>query len=133
MTSLGGLMKASVDVANLIGPNLVMCEDASKGENKTTAAALGRPMGQTMSCCTSLWGGAWGIEFDWKYSYESFVIETFIHLCSLGSWTSPLARAVVMGLLTLSTVALYICHHCQHELPDMVSQTFPYLFLIPML
>lgn len=40
-------MKASVDVANLIGPNLVMCQDASKGENKTTAAALVRAMGQT--------------------------------------------------------------------------------------
>lgn len=40
--------------------------------------------------------------------YEAFVMETFIHLCSLGSWTALLARAVVTGLLALSTLALYV-------------------------
>lgn len=40
--------------------------------------------------------------------YMAFVMETFVHLCSLGSWTALLARAVVTGLLALSTLALYV-------------------------
>ncbi|CAD7692781.1 unnamed protein product [Nyctereutes procyonoides] len=40
--------------------------------------------------------------------YKAFVMETFVHLCSLGSWTALLARAVVTGLLALSTLALYV-------------------------
>ena len=34
--------------------------------------------------------------------------RTFVHLCSLGSWTALLARALVTGLLALSTLALYV-------------------------
>lgn len=37
-----------------------------------------------------------------------FPHRTFVHLCSLGSWTALLARAVVTGLLALSTLALYV-------------------------
>uniref|UniRef100_A0A9L0SHB5 BOS complex subunit TMEM147 n=1 Tax=Equus caballus TaxID=9796 RepID=A0A9L0SHB5_HORSE len=40
--------------------------------------------------------------------YKAFVMETFVHICSLGSWTALLARAVVTGLLALSTLALYV-------------------------
>ena len=36
--------------------------------------------------------------------YKAFVMETFVLLCSLGSWTVLL----VTGLLALSTSALYI-------------------------
>lgn len=38
----------------------------------------------------------------------TFSCRTFVHLCSLGSWTALLARAVVTGLLALSTLALYV-------------------------
>ena len=37
-----------------------------------------------------------------------FPHRTFVHLCSLGSWTALLARVLVTGLLALSTSALYI-------------------------
>lgn len=39
--------------------------------------------------------------------YEALVRETFIPLCSLGSWTA-LSRAVVTGLLALSTLVLHV-------------------------
>lgn len=38
----------------------------------------------------------------------TFPHRTFVHLFSLGSWTALLARAVVTGLLALSTLALYV-------------------------
>ena len=38
--------------------------------------------------------------------YKAFAMETFIHLCSLGSWTALLARVLVTGLLALSSSAL---------------------------
>uniref|UniRef100_A0A5F8A3Q0 BOS complex subunit TMEM147 n=1 Tax=Macaca mulatta TaxID=9544 RepID=A0A5F8A3Q0_MACMU len=150
---IGEFMKASVDVADLIGLNLVMSRNAGKGEYKIMVAALGWATAELiMSRCIPLWVGARGIEFDWKYIqmsidsnislvhyivasaqvwmitrydlyhtfrpavlllmflsvYKAFVMETFVHLCSLGSWTALLARAVVTGLLALSTLALYV-------------------------
>lgn len=38
--------------------------------------------------------------------YKACVTETFIHICSLGSRTALLSRAVMTGLLALSTLAL---------------------------
>lgn len=150
---IGEFMKASVDVADLIGLNLVMSRNAGKGEYKIMVAALGWATAELiMSRCIPLWVGARGIEFDWKYIqmsidsnislvhyivasaqvwmitrydlyhtfrpavlllmflsvYKAFVMETFVHLFSLGSWTALLARAVVTGLLALSTLALYV-------------------------
>lgn len=57
-----------------------------------------------------------GLEAESKWvgflSSPSFIVmfphRTFVHLCSLGSWTALLARAVVTGLLALSTLALYV-------------------------
>lgn len=45
--------------------------------------------------------------------YEAFIMEIFIHLCSLGNWT-----------------AMYgpVCHRCQHALLGLVSQTFTHPF-----
>ncbi|XP_021022312.1 transmembrane protein 147 [Mus caroli] len=150
---IGEFMKASVDVADLIGLNLVMSRNAGKGEYKIMVAALGWATAELiMSRCIPLWVGARGIEFDWKYIqmsidsnislvhyivasaqvwmitrydlyhtfrpavlllmflsvYKAFVMETFVHLFSLGSWTALLARAVATGLLALSTLALYV-------------------------
>nr|CAI9689175.1 unnamed protein product [Rangifer tarandus platyrhynchus] len=81
-----------------------------------------------MSRGIPLWIGAWGHWFDWKYiqmsidsnislvhhivaSAQAFAIETFVHLCSLGSWTALLARVLVTGLLALSSSALYVNVH----------------------
>lgn len=53
-------------------------------------------------------GSKWG----WIIYSPSLIVlfphRTFVHLCSLGSWTALLARAVVTGLLALSTLALCV-------------------------
>lgn len=80
---IGEFMKASVDVADLIGLNLVMSRNAGKGEYKIMVAALGWATAELiMSRCIPLWVGARGIEFDWKYIQMS--IDSNISLvCSL--------------------------------------------------
>ena len=57
----GEFMKASVDVADLIGLNLVMSRNAGKGEYKIMVAALGWATTEIiMSHGIPFWVGAWG-------------------------------------------------------------------------
>ncbi|MBZ3885130.1 Transmembrane protein 147 [Sciurus carolinensis] len=115
-------MKANVDVADLIGLNLVMSRNAGKEQDHGCCLGLGHSRAHYIPR-TPLRVGARGREFDWKciqmsvdscislsipWCPQAFVMETFVHLCSLGSWTALLARAVVTGLLALSTLALYV-------------------------
>ncbi|TFJ96225.1 3-hydroxybutyryl-CoA dehydrogenase [Platysternon megacephalum] len=61
-------MKATVDLADLVGLHLVMSRNAGKGEYKIMVAAMGWATAElVMSRCIPLWVGARGIEFDWKY------------------------------------------------------------------
>lgn len=53
-------------------------------------------------------GFKWGCVFSLLFLIVMFPHRTFVHLFSLGSWTALLARAVVTGLLALSTLALYV-------------------------
>ena len=53
-------------------------------------------------------GSKWGWVIYSPFLIVMFPYRTFVHLCSLGSWTALLARAVVTGLLALSTLALYV-------------------------
>lgn len=50
--------------------------------------------------------------------YEAFIMEIFVHLCSLGNWT-----------------AMYgpVCHRCQHAFLGLVSHTFIHPFPAPRL
>ncbi|KAF5912686.1 hypothetical protein HPG69_007675 [Diceros bicornis minor] len=169
---IGEFMKARADVADLIGLNLLMSQNAGNEEYKIMVVVLGWATTELiMSRCIPLWVGALGIEFDWKYIqmsidsntslvyyviasaqvwmitrydlyhtfwpavpllmflsiYKAFVMETFVHLCSLGSWTALLARVVVTGLLALSTLALYVAVvnvHSETWCPRH-SHTFP--------
>uniref|UniRef100_A0A673J9Z9 BOS complex subunit TMEM147 n=1 Tax=Sinocyclocheilus rhinocerous TaxID=307959 RepID=A0A673J9Z9_9TELE len=66
-------MKATVDLADLLGLHLVMSRNAGKGEYKIMVAAMGWATAELiMSRCIPLWVGARGIEFDWKYIQMSF-------------------------------------------------------------
>uniref|UniRef100_A0A3B4DD17 BOS complex subunit TMEM147 n=1 Tax=Pygocentrus nattereri TaxID=42514 RepID=A0A3B4DD17_PYGNA len=66
-------MKATVDMADLLGLHLVMSRNAGKGEYKIMVAAMGWATAElVMSRCIPLWVGARGIEFDWKYIQMSF-------------------------------------------------------------
>ncbi|XP_072836457.2 BOS complex subunit TMEM147 isoform X2 [Pogona vitticeps] len=146
-------MKATVDLADLVGLHLVMSRNAGKGEYKIMVAAMGWATAELiMSRCIPLWVGARGIEFDWKYIqmsidsnislvhyiamaalvwmftrydlpkhyrlpltfllgvsvYKAFFMESFVHIFFLGSWTALLVKAVITGLLSLSSLTLFV-------------------------
>ncbi|XP_032651250.1 BOS complex subunit TMEM147 isoform X2 [Chelonoidis abingdonii] len=76
---VGEFMKATVDLADLVGLHLVMSRNAGKGEYKIMVAAMGWATAElVMSRCIPLWVGARGIEFDWKYIQMS--IDSNINL-----------------------------------------------------
>ncbi|XP_030067975.1 BOS complex subunit TMEM147 isoform X3 [Microcaecilia unicolor] len=150
---VGEFMKATVDLADLVGLHLVMSRNAGKGEYKIMVAATGWATAElVMSRCIPLWVGARGIEFDWKYIqmsidsnislvhyivmaalvwmftrydlpkhyrlpvtfllglsiYKTFLMESFGHLFLLGSWTALLVKALLTGLLSLSSLTLFV-------------------------
>ncbi|KAB0362036.1 hypothetical protein FD754_006192 [Muntiacus muntjak] len=114
---------ASVDVADLIGLNLVMSRNAGKGEYKIMVAALdwataelimtrGMPLWMSTDSNISLVHYIVASAQVWMITrYDLPLPWTFIHLCSLGSWTTLLTRVLVMGLLALSSSALYVNVH----------------------
>ncbi|XP_029432202.1 transmembrane protein 147 isoform X2 [Rhinatrema bivittatum] len=150
---VGEFMKATVDLADLVGLHLVMSRNAGKGEYKIMVAATGWATAElVMSRCIPLWVGARGIEFDWKYIqmsidsnislvhyivmaalvwmftrydlpkhhrlpvtfllglsvYKAFLMESLGHLFRLGSWTALLVKALLTGLLSLSSLTLFV-------------------------
>ncbi|CAB3361269.1 Hypothetical predicted protein [Cloeon dipterum] len=61
-------LKASVDLADLAGLYLVLAKIPGKGHNKILTAAVGWGGAEMiLSHVYSLWFGARGAEFDWKY------------------------------------------------------------------
>ncbi|XP_069802532.1 BOS complex subunit TMEM147 [Dendropsophus ebraccatus] len=150
---IGEFMKATVDLADLLGLHLVMSRNAGKGEYKIMVAAMGWATAElVMSRCLPLWVGARGIEFDWKYiqmsidsnislvhymavaalvwmwtrydlpahfrlpvtvllglsMYKAFLMDCFVHIFLLGSWTALLLKAVTTGVLSLSCLTLFV-------------------------
>ncbi|XP_073426491.1 BOS complex subunit TMEM147 isoform X2 [Dendrobates tinctorius] len=150
---IGEFMKATVDLADLLGLHLVMSRNAGKGEYKIMVAAMGWATAElVMSRCLPLWVGARGIEFDWKYiqmsidsnislvhymavaalvwmwtrydlpahfrlpvtvllglsMYKAFLLDCFVHIFLLGSWTALLLKAVTTGVLSLSCLTLFV-------------------------
>uniref|UniRef100_A0A803K449 BOS complex subunit TMEM147 n=1 Tax=Xenopus tropicalis TaxID=8364 RepID=A0A803K449_XENTR len=146
-------MKATVDLADLLGLHLVMSRNAGKGEYKIMVAAMGWATAElVMSRCLPLWVGARGIEFDWKYiqmsidsnislvhymavaalvwmwtrydlpthyrlpvtvllglsMYKAFLMDCFVHIFIMGSWTALLLKAVITGVLSLSCLTLFV-------------------------
>ncbi|TMS10557.1 Transmembrane protein 147 [Larimichthys crocea] len=79
---VGEFMKATVDLADLLGLHLVMSRNAGKGEYKIMVAAMGWATAElVMSRCLPLWVGARGIEFDWKYIQMSFDSNISLVVC----------------------------------------------------
>ncbi|KAG2470695.1 G3P2 dehydrogenase, partial [Polypterus senegalus] len=81
---VGEFMKATVDLADLLGLHLVMSRNAGKGEYKIMVAAMG-------------WATA-----------ELIMSRLFVHVFVLGSWTALLVKAVLTGSISLCSLFLYI-------------------------
>ncbi|EEC08379.1 membrane protein, putative [Ixodes scapularis] len=70
---LGEFLKATVDLADLVGIHVVMTKVAGKGETKFLVAGLGWASAELlMTRFVPLWVGARGMEFDWRYVQLSF-------------------------------------------------------------
>ncbi|CAN7950305.1 unnamed protein product, partial [Ixodes pacificus] len=66
-------LKATVDLADLVGIHVVMTKVAGKGETKFLVAGLGWASAELlMTRFVPLWVGARGMEFDWRYVQLSF-------------------------------------------------------------
>lgn len=70
---VGEILKATIDLADLVGLHLVMTKIVGKGEIKFLVAGIGWATAELLlTRCVPLWVGARGLEFDWKYIQLSF-------------------------------------------------------------
>merc|ERR1712113_37371 len=66
-------LRATVDMADLVGIYLVMSRVSGKGSVKVLIAGLGWASAQlVLTRLVFLWVGARGVEFDWRYIQKSF-------------------------------------------------------------
>ncbi len=88
-------MKATVDLADLLGIYLIMQRVSGKGMVKVMVAGLGWAFAELLfTRVIALWVGARGIEFDWRYMQKS--LDANISL------VSTTATAYFKGSFTLS-------------------------------
>merc|ERR1711872_833388 len=66
-------LRATVDMADLVGIYLVMSRVSGKGSVKVLIAGLGWAFAElVLTRLVFLWVGARGVEFDWRYIQKSF-------------------------------------------------------------
>merc|ERR1719195_1636195 len=83
---LNDFLRATVDIADLVGIYLVMSRVAGKGSVKVLVAGLGWGFAElVLTRLVFLWVGARGVEFDWKYIQKSF--DANISLLHFISWS----------------------------------------------
>merc|ERR1719384_697160 len=86
-------LRATVDIADLVGIYLVMSRVAGKGSVKVLVAGLGWGFAElVLTRLVFLWVGARGVEFDWKYIQKSFDANiSLLHFISVSAlvwmWT----------------------------------------------
>merc|ERR1719234_625668 len=102
-------LRATVDMADLVGIYLVMSRVSGKGSVKVLIAGLGWAFAElVLTRLVFLWVGARGVEFDWRYIQKSFdaniSLLNFITLAALvWMWTKRNSQhgTGVAGVLTL--------------------------------
>merc|ERR1719382_1163996 len=106
---LNDFLRATVDMADLVGIYFVMSRVAGRGSVKVLVAGLGWGFAElVLTRLVFLWVGARGVEFDWKYIQKSFdaniSLLNFITLAALvWMWTKRNAAhsAGVTGVLSV--------------------------------
>merc|ERR550525_1781098 len=106
---LNDFLRATVDIADLVGIYLVMSRVAGKGSVKVLVAGLGWGFAElVLTRLVFLWVGARGVGFDWKYIQKSFDANiSLLHFISLSGlvwmWTKRNAThgPGVTGVLSL--------------------------------
>merc|ERR1719273_1702905 len=94
-------LRATVDMADLVGIYLVMSRVSGKGSVKVLIAGLGWAFAEpVLTRLVFLWVGARGVEFDWRYIQKSFEANiSLLHFITVATlvwmWTkrfNPLWR-----------------------------------------
>merc|ERR1719251_487418 len=130
-------LRATVDMADLVGIYLVMSRVAGRGSVKVLVAGLGWGFAElVLTRLVFLWVGARGVEFDWKYMQKSFDANiSLLHFISLAalvmmwskrnashgpgvtgvlsmvllsSWAQLLQDGVITSCLALVSLQLYL-------------------------
>merc|ERR1719449_483613 len=102
-------LRATVDMADLIGIYLIMSRVSGKGAVKVLVAGLGWAFAElVLTRLVFLWVGARGVEFDWRYIQKSFDANiSLLHFITLATlvwlWTkrSSTHSGGVTGVLSL--------------------------------
>merc|ERR1719461_2140489 len=90
---LNDFLRATVDMADLVGIYLVMSRVSGKGSVKVLIAGLGWAFAELiLTRLVFLWVGARGVEFDWKYIQKSLDANiSLVHFltlaCLVWTWT----------------------------------------------
>jgi len=106
---LNDFLRATVDIADLVGIYLVMSRVSGKGAVKVLVAGLGWGFAElVLTRLVFLWVGARGVEFDWRYIQKSFDANiSLLHFITLATlvwmWTKRNSQhgAGVTGVLSL--------------------------------
>merc|ERR1719411_491897 len=86
-------LRATVDLADLVGIYFVMQRVSGKGQVKVLVAGLGWAFAElVLTRLVFLWVGARGVEFDWRYIQKSFDANiSLLHFITLSTlvwmWT----------------------------------------------
>merc|ERR1719481_2548567 len=102
-------LRATVDIADLIGIYLIMSRVSGKGSVKVLIAGLGWAFAElVLTRLVFLWVGARGVEFDWRYIQKSFEANiSLLHFITIATlvwmWTkrSSTHSGGVTGVLSL--------------------------------
>merc|ERR1719219_1532983 len=86
-------LRATVDLADLVGIYMVMQRVSGRGSVKILVAGLGWAMAELiLTRLVFLWVGARGVEFDWRYIQKSLEANiSLVHFitlaCLVWTWT----------------------------------------------
>ncbi|KTG05353.1 hypothetical protein cypCar_00041317 [Cyprinus carpio] len=99
---VGEFMKATVDLADLLGLHLVMSRNAGKGEYKIMVAAMGWATAELIMSRYS--------DHHERYAFNHYhgSNQLFVHVFLLGSWTALLVKAVLTGAISLCSLFLFV-------------------------
>merc|ERR550532_806094 len=124
---LTDFLRATVDMADLVGIYLVMSRVSGRGSVKVLVAGLGWGFAElVLTRLVFLWVGARGVEFDWKYIQKSFdanisllhfislagykglIVSGAASLLELGSWARLVQDGLLTSCLALVSLQLYL-------------------------
>lgn len=113
-------LRATVDLADLVGIYFVMQRVSGKGQVKVLVAGLGWAFAElVLTRLVFLWVGARGVEFDWRYIQKSLDANiSLLHFVSLAClvWVWVRNKGAQNGAGVTSVVAMVLFLTCYKPL-----------------